>query len=171
MHYRQPVAVAVISLLTALLVSGCCGELTRVQECNSLIETVNSNQFDFNSNTGDDPKAFIKELKALADKAEEASKSIENLGLTDPKLVEFAREYRSMLDGMSKSSTDMAKAVEAMGATADEASNAKTPADVETIKARLERQQKEIEALQKGFDEAAKREDAVVDSINGYCTP
>ncbi|MEL6178130.1 MAG: hypothetical protein AAFS10_04210 [Myxococcota bacterium] len=171
MFQPHTITFAAVLMIAVVHLSGCCSEFTRVQECNALIDTVNSNQFNLDGSAGEDPKQFIAQLQSMAKKAEEGAKSIENLGLTDETLVQHAKSYRTMLRDLSKAAADMATALEAMNSTANEAESVKTTVEMEALKARLEVHEKEVEGQQKRFDALVDKEDTVVDAINGYCTP
>jgi benzoyl-CoA reductase/2-hydroxyglutaryl-CoA dehydratase subunit BcrC/BadD/HgdB len=73
-----------------------CGEITKVQECNAVIDTINKNSTaikDFDSS---------KDLEEQAKKLEDFEKKIGDVKITDAELKKNVDEYRKMVTDMAK---------------------------------------------------------------------
>jgi predicted nucleic acid-binding Zn-ribbon protein len=87
-----------------------CGEITKVQECGAVIESINSNSGVFKEadNVNDDSKKIDEYVKKL----EEFEKKLGEVKVTDAELKKSVGEYREMITKMAslfKDSKDPAK--------------------------------------------------------------
>ena len=97
-----------IALAAALLAAAspsftACGELTKISECNKVIETVNAS--DIGQTKGTDAKAWKKESK----RAKELEQNLADLKITDAKLKKYVGDYRDLLDDYADLATKAGK--------------------------------------------------------------
>lgn len=89
-----------IALAGALMVFG-CGEITKVQECNAVIDTINKNS------TAIKEFDAKKDLEEQAKKLEDFEKKIGEVKITDAELKKNVEEYRKMVTDMAKLARDL----------------------------------------------------------------
>lgn len=89
-----------LALAGAMMAFG-CGEITKVQECNAVIDTINKNSAaikDFDAK---------KDLEDQAKKLEEFEKKIGEVKITDGELKKNVEDYRKMVTDMAKLARDL----------------------------------------------------------------
>jgi uncharacterized protein Yka (UPF0111/DUF47 family) len=80
-----------------------CGEVTKIQECTSVIDAVNKGQDVFKIDADE------KKMEAQAKKIEDFEKTVGEVKVTDPELKKHVDEYREMVKEMAKVLRDVGK--------------------------------------------------------------
>jgi hypothetical protein len=127
----------------AALLAGCGQQ--KVNQCNALIQVINTGvQSLEKSPKVEGDTAGSADLKVMADTMDKVASDAAKVPLTIPELKKFSAEYQSMAKDVSKAARDM-------GAAADA------------------KDQKKVAAAQAALEEAVKREDPLITSINTFC--
>jgi len=96
----------------AFLASG-CGEITKVQECGAVIDSINSNAGVFKESDGNERDA--KKLDEQVKKYEEFEKKLGEVKVTDAELKASVGEYREMILKMASLTKDIKDPTKAEG--------------------------------------------------------
>ena len=135
----------VVACVAPLAVGG-CGEHKKVTECNALVGVVNAGIEKVQKVTtgAADAGTVAGDLRAVADTLDETAAAVGNVSLSIGDLQGFANDYASV----AKAVAGAARAVAAAGEKADEAA---------------------MQTAQVELDAAVRREDPLVEAINGFC--
>lgn len=130
----------------ALASSVGCSEHKKVTECNALVAAINTgvDKIQKATSTGADAGTVSADLRGVAETMDEVAAEAGKIELTIRDLQDYAREYLGL--------------VKEVGAAAREVAEARDKAD-----------EGQMQKAQARMDAAVKREDPLVDAINGYC--
>jgi methyl-accepting chemotaxis protein len=136
---------APVALAAALLSFGCGGK-KKVQECNDLVGVINAGVDKIQKGTSKAPDggAAVGELRALAEEMDGIGKDAAKVQLTLPELQKLSKDYQAMVTEVATAARELAGAVDNV--------------DVE-----------KMSKAQTRMEQAVKREDPVVESINNFC--
>lgn len=140
MNRSLPVVLCVLGLTG-------CGKVTKVKECNALIETVNAGVKRIEalgSAKQGGASQVTANLRKLADAYEQVGADAGKVEVTTPELKSDVADYQSFAKGEAAALRTMAIAVE----TGDTAKSKAAEAD---------------------FDQLSKKEDALIQKMNGFC--
>ncbi|MEM7770664.1 MAG: hypothetical protein AAF327_09150 [Cyanobacteria bacterium P01_A01_bin.37] len=116
----------------------------KVSQCNQLIEIANQAASNVesvtNNSSPDDPEAFL----SIAETADEAARSLEDVEITDSTLEDYKQQFISLYVETSLATQQLVEAVQAQDA-------------------------EEAEAAYGRLEEATEKEAPLVDDVNAYC--
>lgn len=129
----------------ALILGGLgCGQ-KKIEECNSLIQVINTNVASMKKGlTGQDVDGGVKELNAMADAMDKIADDAAKVELSTPELKKFGADYQAMARNIAKAERDMASAAAAKDSA-------------------------KLMAAQTQLDQFSKQEEPLVAAINKFC--
>lgn len=140
------IAATAVGLLGSTIGLAACGERKKVNECNALIDIINTGVEEIQRGTRPAPDAGpgAKELRELAESMDGVATQASKVQLSLPELKKFSEQYEGMTRDVATAARELAVAFEKV----DEESMRKAQAKME---------------------DAVQREEPLVAAINKYC--
>ncbi|HLP87846.1 MAG TPA: hypothetical protein VK184_04460 [Nostocaceae cyanobacterium] len=152
---RKYTFIAPVSLITALLVSGC--NENKITQCQKLIQVVNQGTSLIENNKGQQVTTSIQLSKDL----ENVTKSLQELKLSDQKLQQYQGSFAQVFQNLSQA---IAKAATALN-------TAKSAEASPDGRLKIQKARTEIDtALTNAAKTAGKQSDTLGAQLNQYCT-
>lgn len=152
---RKYTFIAPVSLITALLVSGC--NENKITQCQKLIQVVNQGTSLIENNKGQQVTTSIQLSKDL----ENVTKSLQELKLSDQKLQQYQGSFAQVFQNLSQA---IAKAATALN-------TAKSAEASPDGRLKIQKARTEIDtALTNAAKTAGKQSDTLGTQLNQYCT-